>query len=361
MEYQKITNLLNITSNQPSNFRTKDWVEINDNSGGTYKANKQIKFKTTMLKSSVCDYSDAYILVKATITVADTSAAGAVANDTNKKVRLKHCAPFTNCISKINNTQIDNAKDIDTVMPMYNVIEYSNNYSKPSGSLWEYGKDISGVNNNGDIVNFNGADATDSFNSKARITGQTDNGGEIYNVEITVPLKYLSDFWRTLEMPLIDCEVNLILKWSTNCVIVSTNVANQGAIFIITETRFSVVVVTLSTHDNAKLLPQLKSGFKRRINWNKHLSKPELLAQNPNLNHLVEPSFQEINRLFILAFANDTQRKSNKRCFLPNTEIKDYNFMIDGKNFFDQLVNNDKITYEKLLLVNEMIILLVVY
>ena len=106
--------------NQPSKFRTKNWVEINDE---TYSVNSQIKFKTTMLKSSLCDYSDAYILVKGTITVNDTAAADANANNTNKKVIFKNCAPFTNCISEINNTQVDNAKDIDIVMPIYNLIE----------------------------------------------------------------------------------------------------------------------------------------------------------------------------------------------------------------------------------------------
>ena len=136
MEYQKIINWLDNIQNQPSKFRTKNWIEINDESRGTYNANSEIKFKTAMLKSCLYDYSDAYILVKGTITVDDTSAAGAAANNTNKKVTFKNCAPFTNWISKINNTQIDNAKDIDIVMPMYNLIEYSNNYSKTYGSLW---------------------------------------------------------------------------------------------------------------------------------------------------------------------------------------------------------------------------------
>ena len=121
-----------------------------------------------------------------------------------------------------------------------------------------------------------------------------------------------------------------------NCVIVSTNFANQNATFTISETKLYVPVVTLSTQDNAKLLTQLKSGFERTIHWNKYLSKSELLAQNPNLNHLVEPRFQGINRLFVLAFENDTHRTSSKRYNLPNVEIKDYNVMIDGKNFFDQ-------------------------
>ena len=143
-------------------------------------------------------------------------------------------------------------------------------------------------------------------------------------------------------MPLINCEVNLILTWSANCVIIYTNVANQNPTFEITETKLYVPVVTLSTQDNAKLLPQLKSGFKRTISWNKYLSKPELLAQNANLNHLIEPSFQGVNRLFVLAFENDAQRTSNKRYYIPNVEIKDYNVMIDGKNLFDQPVKNKK-------------------
>ena len=152
-------------------------------------------------------------------------------------------------------------------------------------------------------------------------------------------------------MPLINCEVELILTWSAGCVIIYTDVANQVPTFTITETNLYVPVVTLSTQDNAKLLPQLKSGFKRTISWNKYLSKPELLAQNEYLNHLIELSFQGVNRLFVLAFQHDDdndKRISNKRYHIPNVEIKDYNVMIDGKNFFDQPVKNDKVTYENI-------------
>ena len=139
-------------------------------------------------------------------------------------------------------------------------------------------------------------------------------------------------------MPLINCQVELILNWSANCVIINTYVANQVPTFTITETNLFVPVVTLSIQDNAKLLPQLKSGFKRTISWNKYLAKPELLAQNANLNHLIEPSFQGVNRLFVLAFENDAQRISNKRYYIPNVKITNYKVMIDGKNFFDQPV-----------------------
>ena len=163
-----------------------------------------------------------------------------------------------------------------------------------------------------------------------------------------VPLKYLSNFWRTIEMPLINCEINLILTQSANCVIIYTDIANQVPTFTITGTNLYVPVVTLSTQDNAKLLPQLESGFKRTISWNKYLSKPELLAQNPNLNLLVEPTFQGVNRLFILAFEDGVERTSNKRYYLSNVEIKDYNVMIERKNFFDQPIRNNQVTYESI-------------
>ena len=211
MEYQKIANLIDDTSNQPSKFRTKNWVEINDESRGTYNFNSQIKFKTTMLKSSLCDYSDAYILVKETINVNNTAAEDAAANNVNKKVIFKNCAPFTNCIREINSTQIDNTKDIDIVMPMYNVIEYSDNYAKATGSLWQYCKDIPSRNNNNLIQLFADGNLTDSFNFKLKFTGQTGNNGT-KNVEIMVPLKCLSNFWRTLEMPLINCDVILFQR-----------------------------------------------------------------------------------------------------------------------------------------------------
>ena len=291
MEYQKIANLIDDTSNQPSKFRKENWIKINDELRGTYNVNSQIKFKTTMLKSSLCDYSDAYILVKGTITItgAGDDAAARQADERDKGVAFKNCAPFTNCISEINNTQVDNAKDIDIVMPMYNVIEYSDNYAKTTVSLWQYFRDE--PNNN--LAN------SESFKPKIKITGKTPNDDNEKDVEIMVPLKYLSNFWRTLEMPLVNCEVNLILTCSSTCVI--TNSTGAGT-FEITDTKLYVPVVTLSTQENTKLLQQLKSGFKRVINWNKYLSKPESY----------------------------------------------YNIAINGENFFDQPIKNNKITYENI-------------
>ena len=198
MEYRKIANLLNDESNKPSKFGAKHWVEVDDDIRGAYSPNKQTRFKTSMLRSSLCDYSDAYILVKGNITVNNTAADGADANDNNKKVIFNNCAPFTNWISKRNNEQIDNAEYIDILMTRYNLIEYSDNYSKTSGSLWQYCKDIRAVDENGDIVNFNGANATDSFNFKAKITGQTNDNG-IIDVEIMLPLKYQKFFGEILK------------------------------------------------------------------------------------------------------------------------------------------------------------------
>ena len=236
MEYQKIANLIDDTSNQPSKFRTKNWVETNNESRGACNVNSQIKFKTTMLKSSLCDYSDAYILVKGAITINGIGADAAArrANKREKGVAFKNCVPFTNCISEINNTQVDNVKDIDIVMPMYNLIEYSDNYAKTTGSLWQYFRDEPN-----DVLR-----NSKSFKSKIKITGKTPVNDNEKDVEIMVPLKYLSNFWRTLEMPLINCEVNLILTWSSTCVITNSNGAGTCEI---TDTKLHVPVVILST------------------------------------------------------------------------------------------------------------------
>ena len=220
-------------------------------------------------------------------------------------------------------------------MPMYNLIEYSDNYSKTLGSLWQYYKD----DPNDNIAQ------SESFKSKIKITGKTPADGNTKDVEIMVPLKYLSNFWRTLEMPLINCEVELILIWSKNCVISS---ATGETKFAITETKLYVPVVTLSTEDNAKLLQQLKSNFKRKINWNKYESSVKTFAQNRYLNCLINPSFQGVNRLFALSFENENDRISHSTYYLPKVEIKDYNVRIDGRTFFNQPINNMNKRYENI-------------
>ena len=135
----------------------------------------------------------------------------------------------------------------------------------------------------------------------------------------------------------INGEVSLFLTWSSTCVI--TNSTGEGR-FTITDTKLYVPVVTLSTQDNAKLLQQLKSGFKRTINWNKYQSDPKTYSKNRYLNHLVNPSFHGVNKLFVLSFENKNDRTSNSNSYLPKVEIKNYNVMTDGKNLFDQPINS---------------------
>ena len=214
-----------------------------------------------MLQSDLRDYSDAYIVVKGIITVTDP-------NDHayDKKLAFKNNAPFSSCITKINNTFIDNAEDLDIVMPMNNLIEYNKNYSKTSGSLWNCyrGEPNSGVGGENDSINYSIKNSK-SFDCKTSITGKLENNDVTKDVKFAVPLKYLSNFWRTLDMSLINCEVSLILTWSENCVITSktTRDANPavagidnptGATFRITDTKLYVPVVTSSTEDDNKLL-----------------------------------------------------------------------------------------------------------
>ena len=146
-------------------------------------------------------------------------------------------------------------------------------------------------------------------------------------------------------MQLINCEVNLLLIWSKDCVI--TNSTGEEK-FAITETNLYVPVVTLSTQNNAKLLQQLKSCFKRTLNWNQYESNVKTFEQNRYLSHLINPSFQGVSILFVLSFENENDRISHSNYYLPKVEIKDYNVMIDGRNFFDQPINSMNKTYENI-------------
>ena len=206
-----------------------------------------------------------------------------------KKLALKNNAPFTFCILKITNTFIDNTENLDIVIPMYNLLDYGKNYKKTTGSFWNYYRDEpnSGLGGENSNVNYSVKDSK-SFDYKTSITGKLEGNSTEKKVEIVVTLKYLSHFWRTLNIPLINCEINLILIWSEKCVLTSktTRDANSevnpaiaavnnptNAIFKITDTKLYVPVVTLSTKDDNNFLEQLKSGFKRTIKWNKYRSE----------------------------------------------------------------------------------------
>ena len=249
-EFQRIVNFLETNSNDKDlpRFVTKKWIKVYDQSEKNYNPNKEIRIKTSMLRSDLCDFSDAYIVVKGTITVTDPDNA-----KRNKSVAFKNNAPFINCISKINGVKIDNAEDLDVVMPMYNLLEYSKNYRKTTGSLWNYYRDEP---SNPFSLNF------ESFKYKTSIVGKTPKDNDsLTSVNVVIPLKHLSDFWRASNIPLINCEVGLILIWSKNCVladmIVNADtdpaiVAPSGATFKINETKLYVPVVTLSKENDIK-------------------------------------------------------------------------------------------------------------
>ena len=178
-----------------------------------------------MISSSLCDYSDAYIRLKETITSSNTEAAGAAVNNANKKI-FKNCAAFTDCITGINNTNVEDAQKFDVVMPMHNLIEYSDAYSKTSRNLWQYYGDKLAVDNNNNFIDFpDNNSKTASFKSKQKIIGQTRNNGT-KDVEIMVLAKYLSSFWRTLGMPLINSEICLQLIWSKRCILAAGTAYN---------------------------------------------------------------------------------------------------------------------------------------
>ena len=196
MEIQKIVNLLSSSENEYSKFATKKWYVIDSESKGNYSHENPIKFFTSSLESSLCDYSDAYILVTGDIAVAG--------GNTNTKVALKNCAPFRKCGTEINDTSIDEAEHINTAMPMYNLIEYSDNYSDTSGSIWHFKRDEIEVNVDLTVDNHIPNNSS-SFNYKSSLITSRNS------VKIAVTPKYLSNFWRWLEMPLINCNVELSL------------------------------------------------------------------------------------------------------------------------------------------------------
>ena len=264
---------------------------------------------------------------------------------------MKNNAPFISCISKINGILIDNAEDLDIVMSMYNLLEYSKNYRKTTGSLFNYYRNEPNSGAVG-IIHYSIKDS-ESFNYKTSITGKLEgNNAEQDDIEIAVPLKYLSNFWRTLDVPLINCEISLTLSWSQHFVVNPPIVAINnptGATFKITNCKLYVPVVTLSAEEDNKLLDQLKSRFKRTVKWNKYRSEISNQIANNNLNYLIDPKFNNVNRLFALSFENEDDRTTFSKYYVPKIEIKDYNVLTDGKPFFEIPVKNKEETYEAII------------
>ena len=242
METQKIINLLNDSSNEESKFATKKWYVIDSQTTkGKYKQVDTIKFETETIKSSLYDYSDAFILVTGNITVAAN-------NDTD--VAFKNCAPFSTCTTKINDVFVDEANHIYIAMPMYNLIEYSDNYSDTSGSLWQFKRDEVPANNADLTIN-----NSQSFKYKTVLLGKTadaaaDTNSSVKEAKIVVPLKYLSNFWTSLEMPSINSKVYLGINWFEDCILSS---AEDSAKYAIADAKLHVAIVTLSTKGSANL------------------------------------------------------------------------------------------------------------
>ena len=338
MENQKIINLLDKSDTNSRHFATNKWYIINNENNTNYGVDKDtvannpdtIKYDTRVLKPNLCDYAEAYILVDGKI-----RAANAVNNNT--RLALKNCAPFTKCNLEINDEHVDTGDNLDIVMPMYNLIEYSDNYQDPSATLYQYKRDEPPAI----LANNLATNTSSSFKYKVDLLGNpvVDNNIATLNVKVVVPLKYLSNFFRSLEMPLINCKIKLNLTWKKECVlspdndVAATNLANNP-VFIINDTKLYVPVVTLSKEDNKDFIEQQNKGFQRSIYWNEYKTKE--LTENADAHVFkyisLNPSFQGVNRLFLMAYSRvDGQPTRNGRAkyYLPRIDIKKYNVIID--------------------------------
>ena len=377
MEHDKINKLLLSEDNESKQlfkFVTREYVKVKSLSN-TCNGNESIRFKTPMLRSNLCDYSDAYILVKGAITVTAPGVnnnADNIRDKRNRPLILKNNAPFVSCITRINGELIEDADDLNIVMPIYNLLEYSKNCRKTIGSLYNYYRDELTNDDNDNFANVNVVNS-EAFKYENKIAGNTynvDAGAQGYDVnkngtqevKLTIPLKYLGNFWRALNIPLISCGVSLELKWDKNCVITSLEQrqvdagppvvrdnAPTGATLVINDCKLYVPVVTLSKDDKSKLLTNLKLGFKREIIWNKYRSQMTTEAVNNNLNILIDPTFTNVNRLFVLAYQNADDRQLFSQFYLPRVMVKDYNVIIDKLVFFDLPIKAEEEAYEKII------------
>ena len=349
MENQKIINLLDKIDTDSKHFATKKCHIINDENITNYGVNKDtgadnpdtIKYDTRVLKPKLCDYAEAYILVDGTIRA--TNAVNAT------RLALKNCAPFTKCNLEINDEHVDTAENLDITMPMYNLKEYSDNYQDSSATLYQYKRDEPPED---DAVADLTADNSSSLKYKIILLGNpvvTNNITRI-NVKVVLPLKYLSNFFRSLEMPLINCKIKLNLIWKKECVL-STDDAN--VVFIINDTKLHVPVVTLSKEDNEDFIEQRDKGFQRSIYWNEYKTKE--INENAEANVFkyinLDPSFQGVNRLFVMAYnrANgQPTRNGQQKYYLPRIDLEKYNVIIDGRNFYDNPIESDVEKYREL-------------
>ena len=353
MENQKIINFSDKTDTDSKHFGTKKWYIINGENNTNYGVNKDtgadnpdtIKYDTRVLKPNLCDFAEAYILVDVAIRV--TNAVNAT------RLALKNCAPFAKCNLEINDEHVDTAENLDIVMPMYNLVEYSDNYQDSSATLYQYKRDEPPVD---DAVADLTADNSSSFKYKIKLLGNVTEvvgnaaGVRRLNVKIVVPLKHLSNFFRSLEMPLINSKIKLNLTWKKESVL-STGVGE--AVFIINDTKLYVPVVTLSKEDNKDFIEQQNKRFQRSIYWNEYQTKQINEDADANVFKYInlDPSFQGVNRLFVMAYnrANgQSTRNGRRKYYLPRIDLEKYNVIIDGRNFYDNTIESDIEKYREL-------------
>ena len=235
-------------------------------------------------------------------------------------------------------------------MPMYNLIEYSNNYQDSSATLYQYKRDKPPED---DAVADLTANNSDSLKYKFKLLGNvTEVAGDAagvrrLNVKVAVPLKYLSSFFRSLEMPLINCKIKLNLKWKKECVL-STSAGE--AVFIINDTKLCVPVVTLSKEDNKDFIEKQNKGFQRSIYWNEYKTKEINEDADPNVFKYInlDPSFQGVNRLFIMAYNRANGQPEQTKYYLPRISLNKYNVIIDGRNLYENPIESDIEKYREL-------------
>ena len=251
-------------------------------------------------------------------------------------------------------------------MPMYNLLEYSDNYQNSTGSLHQFKRDEP-LDDNANVAN-----NTTNLVYKSKLI-KVNNVNNVNNVQLVVSLKYVRNFFRSLELPLVNCKIDLELTWHKDCIISSAHAAaGQVVSFMITDTKLYVPIVTLSTKDNTNLTKQLNEGFKRTIYWNQYVSKPFIETPHKKTGitrFALDAAFQGVNRLFVLAFedtrandpaidannlapqnlaANRVIRNSYRKYFVPRVDITSYNVLIDGRNFYDQPINDSIRKYDEI-------------
>ena len=252
------------------------------------------------------------------------------------------------------------AENLDIVMPMYNLIKCSDNYQDSSATLYQYKRDETPEAN---AVTKVTTDNSSSFKYKIKLLGNIDQVnpdaarvGRL-NVKVVVPLKYLSNFFRSLEMPLINCKIKLNLTWKKECVLstLDDDAANpkNNAVFIINDTKLYVPVVTLSKEDNKDFIEQQNKGFQRSIYWNEYKTKE--LTENADANVFkyinLDPFFQGVNRLFVMAYSREADqptRNGRRKYYLPRIDLNKYHVIIDGRNFYDNQIESDVEKYREL-------------